>query len=125
MNARLRGWLGSVVLGISVASCGGLADSPVPDVEDGTPSLPAVPMLGAPITAPAKTWTWVNFPDAVCDDGSPTGIGVSLNPASKDILIFLQGGGACWDYDSCAVSRPLIVVVRSPSASVRTPATSS
>ncbi|HNF96182.1 MAG TPA: pectin acetylesterase-family hydrolase [Pseudomonadota bacterium] len=105
MRSLLRGWLGPVALSFLLASCGGLPDQPVPDDEQsGSPSLPTVPPLGAPITAPAKTWTWVNFPDAVCDDGSATGIGVSLNPASKDLLIFLQGGGACWDYDSCAVS---------------------
>jgi len=101
----LRSWLLSACLGVSLLGCGALTDKPFDDGEKtGTPSVPTLPPLGAPISAPAKTWTWVSFPDAVCDDGTPTGVGVSLAPDSKDLLIFMQGGGACWDYESCAVS---------------------
>lgn len=98
-------WLAVACLGVSVPGCGGVSDKPLPDeITDGTPSLPTLPPLGAAITAPAKTWTWVPFADAVCDDGTPTGIGISLSPGSNDLLIFMQGGGACWDYESCAVT---------------------
>lgn len=58
------------------------------------------PPLGPPIQAPMNTWTWVDFPNAVCDDGTPTGIGVNWS-GSEDLLIFLNGGGACWDYLTC------------------------
>ncbi|MBK9002006.1 MAG: hypothetical protein IPM35_40290 [Myxococcales bacterium] len=58
--------------------------------------------LGAPITAPPLTWTWVDFPNAKCRDGSSTGIGVSLNPASTKLVIYLQGGGACFNAATCA-----------------------
>lgn len=53
------------------------------------------------ITAPAETWTWVPFPDAFCGDGSTVGIGVNLTNASDKLLIYLQEGGACWDYSTC------------------------
>lgn len=58
---------------------------------------------GVPITAPANEWTWVDVPGAACDDGTPTGIGVNLAPESDDVIIFFNGGGACWDYLTCAV----------------------
>lgn len=58
--------------------------------------------LGAPITAPPLQWTWVDFPSAKCRDGSSTGIGVSLNPASTKLVIYLQGGGACFNSATCA-----------------------
>lgn len=48
------------------------------------------------------TWTWVPIEGAVCNDGSPTGIGVE--PAlgdGADVLVFLDGGGACWDALTC------------------------
>ena len=65
-------------------------------------SAPA-PELGEPITADANTWTWVDFPDSACDDGSATGIGV--NPGtSSNVLFFFNGGGACWDYETCFVA---------------------
>lgn len=68
-----------------------------------TPDLAvAGPPLGTPITAPLNTWTWVDFPDSVCDDGTPTGM--AINPSGgKNLLIFLNGGGACWDYLTCVV----------------------
>jgi len=57
---------------------------------------------GDPIEAPANAWTWVDFPDAKCRDGSTTGIGVNLNPDSTEVAIFLMGGGACWTGLTCA-----------------------
>lgn len=65
---------------------------------DGGPAAPAA----APIAVPAGVWSWVDIPDSACDDGSPTGLGV--NPGSgPDLLVFLDGGGACWDYLTCYV----------------------
>jgi hypothetical protein len=55
-----------------------------------------------PIDAPKNRWTWVDFPESTCNEGTPTGLGI--NPAdSKNVLIFLNGGGACWDYVTCFV----------------------
>jgi hypothetical protein len=58
-------------------------------------------MLGAPIVAPSNQWSWVDFPDAVCANGAATGIGINPSAASPNALIYLQGGGACWDEASC------------------------
>ena len=55
----------------------------------------------AAITAPAGTWTWIDFPDSSCDDGTPTGIGVNPSATSSHVLLFMNGGGACWDYQTC------------------------
>lgn len=55
-----------------------------------------------PIEADADTWTWVPFDDAFCMDGSTTGIGINPNPESTKLLIFLEGGGACFDPITCA-----------------------
>jgi hypothetical protein len=59
-----------------------------------------------PIPAPAGTWTFVDIAGSVCDDGSPTGIAVSPSPTAGpegNLLIYFVGGGACWDYFTCAV----------------------
>ena len=60
--------------------------------------------LGDPITGLTPgSWTWVDFPGAQCRDGTPTGIGVSLSPnASNKLMIFLEGGGACFNSATCA-----------------------
>ncbi|HEX4385308.1 MAG TPA: pectin acetylesterase-family hydrolase [Myxococcales bacterium] len=60
---------------------------------------------GAAITAPAQTWTWVPFDNSHCGDGSTVGIGVNLNAASSRVLIYLEGGGACWDQLTCITAK--------------------
>lgn len=49
---------------------------------------------------PAGLWSWVDVPGTTCGDGSPTGMAV--NPGTDDrLLVFLGGGGACWDTVTC------------------------
>ncbi|HET8541765.1 MAG TPA: pectin acetylesterase-family hydrolase [Anaeromyxobacter sp.] len=51
---------------------------------------------------PPLVWSWVPVAGAVCSDGSATGIAV--NPSATpgaDVLVFLMGGGACWDTLTC------------------------
>lgn len=57
-----------------------------------------------PIDTPEGQWTYVPFPDAVCMTGTPTGIGVNKSSASGDVLIFLEGGNACFNLASCSVT---------------------
>ena len=54
----------------------------------------------SPIVATEHAWTFVPIADAVCDDGTQTGIGVNPGDATK-LLIFFEGGGACGDYSTC------------------------
>jgi hypothetical protein len=75
---------------------------------------------GAPI-AGAPAWRWVPFEDAFCTDALPgdlgryrfgrstTGLAIDWGPpASRDLVIFLQGGGACWDFFTCGGAAPLL-----------------
>jgi hypothetical protein len=50
-----------------------------------------------------NVWTWVDVPGTQCSDGSHTGLAVNPAPAGPDgeLLIFLNGGGACWDDFTC------------------------
>jgi hypothetical protein len=57
--------------------------------------------LGEAITADERTWTFVPFADAFCSDGSTTGIGVNIVPGATRVVIYLEGGGACFDEVSC------------------------
>lgn len=65
---------------------------------------PTPPVQGPPVSAPSGVWTWVPFPEAKCRDGASTGIGVRLNPNSKKVFIYLEGGGACFNGMTCAIS---------------------
>lgn len=72
-----------------------------PEVFDCESSEPSI-ALGDAITDVADdAWTFVDFPDAFCMDGSTTGIGINLHPGATRVVIYLEGGGACFDTLSC------------------------
>jgi hypothetical protein len=49
------------------------------------------------------SWERVEPPGAVCGNGSQYRFFVHRSTTgSKDVLFFLEGGGACWDYDTCS-----------------------
>jgi len=60
-----------------------------------------------PIDTPADEWTWVAFPGTQCIDGSETGIAINKGSVTGDVLIFLEGGNACFNKVSCAVTANL------------------
>jgi hypothetical protein len=62
---------------------------------------------GPPIQVPDSSWTWVDFPDSTCDDGSPTGLGVSFT-GSPNLAIVLGLGGLCWDATTCWVQNTAV-----------------
>jgi cysteine-rich repeat protein len=49
---------------------------------------------------PPMEWTYVEVPGTRCMNGSPAGFGVNHNPDSPNVMIYLEGGGACFS-DSC------------------------
>jgi hypothetical protein len=56
---------------------------------------------GEPILAEDRKWTWVPIPGTECMNGTSTGIGVNLSNKSNDVVIVLEGGGACFDEATC------------------------
>ncbi len=48
-----------------------------------------------------ETWNWVDVPESACGNGAPTGIGVNPTERSTDLFLYLQGGGACWNAQTC------------------------
>jgi hypothetical protein len=113
------------VKAIAVAAALGLALTACGDPERGSPAPPASTLAisrdeGVEI-AGAPGWRWVPFPDSICTDAVPDGLGryrfgtsttglaISWGPAaSKDLVVFLQGGGACWEPVTCGAAAPLV-----------------
>ncbi|RKG62996.1 hypothetical protein D7V80_32385 [Corallococcus sp. CA054B] len=104
----------------------------VPDAGAGDYDLPSIPYTvdaGAPIDAPRESWTFVPVPDAHCANGTSTGMAVNLTDRSKRVVIFLAGGGACWEAAACALGAathitdtmgadPVLAEARAPNLSV-------
>jgi len=47
-------------------------------------------------------WQKVELPGTVCGDGSQYRFWYYDSPTSNNLLISFEGGGACWDYDTCS-----------------------
>ncbi len=75
----------------------------VPDPDLPGEPEPDPPFDGEPLPeAPPGDWNWVDFPDAQCIDGSPTGIGVRYGFSDK-LVIFFEGGGGCFNEATCGL----------------------
>lgn len=97
------------------AGAGGAAGAAPSGDADGLGAKPPFMATGMPIMAPDKMWTWVQFDNTKCRNGTPAGIGVNMNAASKNLMIYLEGGGACFDAQTCGAN-PDAVGSRNPAA---------
>jgi len=86
-----------------------------PPADDGTtlpPATPARPEAPEVVDTPPldlagvaeRTWTFFAIPGAQCRDGSPAGFSVSLSRASKKLVLYLNGGGACFNAFTCGAN---------------------
>mgnify|MGYP002149681105 CR=1 FL=1 len=47
-------------------------------------------------------WERIEIPGTVCSDGSQYKFWIYDSPTSNNMTVGLEGGGACWDYESCS-----------------------
>ena len=67
--------------------------------------LPADLIGSGPLAEAAAnpgTWTFVETEGAKCRDGSDTGFGVRLQEGAENLMIYLEGGGACFNQATCS-----------------------
>jgi len=121
ISLLLRLWA-TAALFFVLLHCGGYPDIETPiesrpkgikfvPVDAGVMDADAMAAAPAPQLPPTPPGQW-RFYDAshfgdqpVCMDGSPTGLGVNRSKTgSKKLLIFMQGGGACFNGQTCALS---------------------
>lgn len=90
----------SLVLGLIAAGCG---DGSVAEGPGGSGGSGGTGGSGPRFTPPEYD-TWVKYePEgATCSDGSPYKFWVEFSETSDNVIIFFEGGGACWDYESCS-----------------------
>lgn len=76
---------------------------PTTDAPDPTTTAEPDTTTGGPEPPAAyDQWLVVDLPGAVCGNGSPYKIFVNYHEGARDLLIALEPGGACWDYETCA-----------------------
>lgn len=131
---RSRVCLAVCVLALPVASaCGGSASEPAPASEapgDGTsladggetpttddagetpPSSgtdAGTPTNEPPTIGPVGEWKWIDVPGSSCGYGQQTGFAVNVGTGSE-LLIYLEGGGVCWDEVTCEVGTSAVTL---------------
>jgi hypothetical protein len=82
---------------VSLAAC---AQNTTPIEKKGYTGKPPLGVAISEAELPLETWAWIPFDDATCADGSTTGLAVNRGSGS-DLLVFFDGGGACWNYLTC------------------------
>jgi cysteine-rich repeat protein len=63
------------------------------------PDCTAWPLaMGTPLDpTPDRTWQWIPIEGARCRNGSQAGFGLSRSSGSRNLMIYLEGGGACFN----------------------------
>jgi hypothetical protein len=63
------------------------------------------PPLGDPLpSSAAGEWVWNEVAGSQCRDGSPAGFWYKRSAASKNVMIYLEGGGVCFSPQFCALN---------------------
>ncbi|MEN9797358.1 MAG: hypothetical protein RL653_1054 [Pseudomonadota bacterium] len=91
------------LLGLACACGGARGGAPSPRSDGGVRDAGASPD-GGPIDAPAGSWTWVPVEGSRCGAGAQAGLGLNRADGGEELLLFLQGGGACWNAGTCVPS---------------------
>jgi hypothetical protein len=60
---------------------------------------------GPPVDAPDDTWTWVEVEGTACAFQGTAGFAIHPTRRSANLLIALEGGGACFSPQDCQASR--------------------
>ncbi len=96
--------IGDPVCGNGVQEADEACDDGNDDDTDGCRSDCSLTPTGGPLV-PEMPGAWETFDieGAVCRDGSPTGITLNYQPDADGLLIYLAGGGACWNAQ-CALT---------------------
>jgi hypothetical protein len=98
MDRTLRACLVATIL---VSACGGDSGSEGTPDGGGTGGGPDAAPIGTGIDAPPLQWTFIEIEGSRCMNDTATGIGVNINPDSRELLVYLEGGGACFNQFTC------------------------
>lgn len=62
------------------------------------------PDAGSPPLDPMAVWKWVPIDGSKCGRGQRAGFGLNAADGGTDLLLYFQGGGACWRTGNCVPS---------------------
>jgi hypothetical protein len=94
----------AALVACALTACGGDGSSGAPAVSGKTQ-----PVLGDPIdVAASEQWVWVPIEGSQCADGTEAGVGVNFTDQSRELVVWFQGNGVCYDQTSCTLFQGLL-----------------
>jgi len=104
---KAAGITGPMLVGVALcaALAAGCGENTQPGVDDGGGTF------GEPIpVAPAdfEKWVWVPVPEMRCADDSEGGFAVNFTHQSRDLVVYLLGGGICYDVLTCTIYQSVL-----------------
>ena len=109
-------WIRSCFLLAALGCTGAELDPAAPDTGAPDAAITEFPDaaldLGEPLTVPPDQldqWVWIPIPEMVCADNTPAGVGVRFTGQSKNVVIWFQGNGVCYDLKTCTLFKDLLV----------------
>lgn len=87
---------------VLAAGCG---DDGAATIDAGPSDAGLPPDDGGPIY---ERWRKVELPGTVCGNGSQYKLWVNRYEGATNLMVYLEGGGACWDYHTCSGSAGLV-----------------
>lgn len=77
------------------------------------PVLAGQALAGEPLPpAPAGEWLKVDIDGATCRDGSQANLSVKYSDSSANVMIYLEGGGACFNATTCLANPSSAILTR-------------
>jgi hypothetical protein len=76
---------------VMLVACGDNSGDGVPDPEP----------IQNPVRDAYNEWVKIEPPGVVCGNNTPYKIFANFSATSDNLVVVLEPGGACWDYDSC------------------------
>ncbi len=87
-------------------------DDASPDTDASDDDGEPLPEFSDPITLEPDDydkWIWIPIPEMKCADDTPAGVGVNFTKRSRNLVVWFQGGGVCYDLKSCTMFKDLMV----------------
>ena len=73
---------------------------------------PPAPPAAKPITVAPENlekWVWIPIEGTRCADDTEAGVGVNFTNQSREVVVFFQGNGVCYDALTCNLFKDLLV----------------
>jgi hypothetical protein len=87
------------------------------DPEDGSGEGEGEPAV-EPLPTEDRVWTYTEVDGAVCGNGDPVGVATNRGSSSR-LVVYLEGGGACWNGFTCSNGFAVFVDTGLPQSVVR------